>query len=206
MTNDVFEDLVNLYLDKEINPAQMGILRTELERNSERRNTFESYCRMHQASHFAALTKCPVIPRLSLDTGSIKGKPGLFALNSHVWAAGLIIAVIGTFATVYLNGPFGSARIAQTNKSNLVPIKTFAQSTPESSEPHLEFFRTLKAENESQNWAYVQELRHTRLQEGVPSSRPPSFYTWSETQPSNPLETQENPGFDLEYSSYEFKR
>ena len=30
MTDEVFEDLVNLYLDKEINPAQLNILKEEL--------------------------------------------------------------------------------------------------------------------------------------------------------------------------------
>ncbi|MCZ6673088.1 MAG: hypothetical protein O7C75_09120 [Verrucomicrobia bacterium] len=206
MTDDVFEDLVNLYLDKEINPAQLSILRGELDRNSNRRKTFESYCRMHQATHFAALSACPVIPRLGESIGLGKNKPGLFSLHRQVWAAALVILVIGSFATVYLNGPFGSARIVQTKQDTLQKIETFAQSSPEARQPPLEFFRALKAQNESQEWAYVQELRHIRAVSDAESNESPLFFSWSDNQPGKELDFETTQGFELEYSSYEFKR
>lgn len=206
MTNDVFEDLVNLYLDKEINTAQLGILRTELERNSERRNFFESYCRMHQATHFAALTKCPVIPRLSNIPAAGPRKPYFFALNWHVWAAGLMIVVLGTYATVYFNGPFGSARIELDQSKRLEPIVTFATAEPVDSLAPLEFFRALKAREQNQNSSFVQELRHARATLGVKASEDPSFSTWKEIDSGPPLKSESDPGFDLEYSNYEFKR
>lgn len=206
MTDDVFEDLVNLYLDKEISPAQLTILRGELSRNYDRQKTFESYCRMHQATHFAALSACPVIPRLSHSLSG-KTKPAFFAHNKQVWAAAVLIAVIGSFATVYFNGPFGSARIVQAKGNNLQKIETFAQTTgAQVEEPPLEFFRALKAQNQVEAWAYIQELRHARATSNFQSIQQPSLYTWTDVLPEDNLETENDYGFNAEYSSYEFKR
>ena len=119
MTDDVFEDLVNLYLDKEINPAQLTILKDELGRNRSRQKTFESYCRMHQATHFAALSASPVIPRLSQGLVRGRNKPAFFAFNRQVFAAAALIIVIGSFASIYLNGPFGSARMVPSKQYRL---------------------------------------------------------------------------------------
>ena len=206
MTDDVFEDLVNLYLDKEISPAQLNILRDELGRSIDRQKTFESYCRMHQATHFAALSVCPVIPKLSHSFGSGKNKPAFFAFNKQVWAAALLIAVIGSFTTVYFNGPFGSARIVQAKRNNLQKIETFAQTTMVPAQPPLEFFRALKAQNENQEWAYIQELRHARATSGFQSTQQPSLFTWNQVTPDAFLEAKDESGFDMELSSYEFKR
>jgi hypothetical protein len=205
MTDDVFEDLVNLYLDKEISPAQLTILRDELGRSFDRQQTFESYCRMHQATHFAALSVCPIIPKHS-HSASGKNKPAFFALNKQVWAAALLVAVIGSFTTVYFNGPFGSARIIQAKRNNLQKIDTFAQTTTESAQQPLEYFRALKAQNENQEWAYIQELRHARVASGFQSSQQPSLFTWNEVTQEEFLKTEDESGFDLQLSSYEFKR
>jgi hypothetical protein len=207
MTDDVFEDLVNLYLDKEISPAQLSILKDELIRSTERKRTFESYCRMHQASHFAALSMCPVVPRLG-ELPSTKNKPALFAMNRQVWAAAVLIAVIGSFATIYLNGPFGSARMVQAKASKLQKIETFAEATTpaKTSEPPLEFFRALKTQqDQAHEWAYVQELRHARAAEFQNRSQP-SLYTWNATTVVEPEVAEDDSGYDLEYSSYEFRR
>ncbi|MDA0346618.1 MAG: hypothetical protein O3C43_04620 [Verrucomicrobia bacterium] len=208
MTDDVFEDLVNLYLDKEINPAQLTILKDELGRNCSRQKTFESYCRMHQATHFAALTARPVIPLISPALVGGRNKPAFFALNRQVFAAAALIVVIGSFATIYFSGPFGSARMVRADNSSLQKIETFAEATvPNQSEPPLEFFRALKAQNESPSWSYVQELRHARSNSGLRTiTEAPSFYTKNEDQPNHREGIGEIPDFELEYSSYEFKR
>ena len=208
MTNDVFEDLVNLYLDKEISPAQLRILKEELLRNSDRRSTFESYCRMHQATHFAALSASPVIPRLSSSLEQGRDKPAFFALSKQVLAAAAIITVIGSFATIYFNGPFGKSRIAPVAQSNLQPIETFAQEMqPISSGAPLEFFREFKAQNAMQESAFAQELRHARVSPEFQSTQVPKQYTWVDGE----LREQKRPqpsgsSFDFEYSSYEFRR
>jgi len=208
MTDDVFEDLVNLYLDKEINPAQLTILKDELGRNCSRQKTFESYCRMHQATHFAALSASPVIPRLSQGLVRGRNKPAFFAFNRQVFAAAALIIVIGSFASIYLNGPFGSARMVPVSNTGLQKIETFAQTTPVSqSKPPLEFFRALKAQNESPSWSYVQELRHARANSALGTiQEEPLLYTKIEDQRNNRDDSAETPDFELEYSSYEFKR
>lgn len=207
MTDDVFEDLVNLYLDKEISPAQLQILRDELDRNPVRQNTFESYCKMHQATHFAALSASPVIPRLASSAGVSKQKSAFFAFNKQVWAAAVLIAVIGSFATVYFNGPFGSSRIERAQEKKLQKIDTFVQAPLERSEPPLEFFRALRAQNEVRDWSYVQELRHARANSGLPASQAiPSYYSWTDAESKSPSDKNDSQNFELEYSSYEFKR
>ncbi len=208
MTDDVFEDLVNLYLDKEISPAQLRILKEELLRNSDRRSTFEGYCRMHQATHFAALSAAPVIPRLNASIEPTKGKPAFFALSRQVFAAAAIIAVIGSFATIYFNGPFGKSRIVQVSQSNLQPIETFTQKAQlPATEPTLEFFRELKARDSAQEWAYLQELRHARATPDFQASREPRLYTWMDGEIREQKKMEESePTFDYEYSSYEFRR
>ncbi|QXD26001.1 hypothetical protein F7C95_09005 [Opitutia bacterium ISCC 51] len=207
MTDDVFEDLVNLYLDKEISPAQLRILKEELLRNSDRRSTFESYCRMHQATHFAALSAAPVIPRLHSNLEPGKGKPAFFALSRQVFAAATIIAVVGSFATIYFNGPFGKSRIVQVSQSNLQPIERFAQpAEPFITQPTLEFFR---ADNQSaaEEWAYLQELRHARATPEFQSSQEPALYTWVDGEIREKKKTvNPGPAFEFEYSNYEFRR
>lgn len=208
MTDDVFEDLVNLYLDKEISPAQLKILREELDRNSDRQSTFESYCRMHQATHFAALSATPVIPRLETSPTQGQGKPAFFALSRQVFAAAAIIAVVGTFTTIYFNGPFGKARIVQAQPTNLEPIENFAQVTPvRSSPPPLEFFRALKAQNQNADWAYITELRHSRATQEFNSNQDPAVYAWlNEELKDRENQESNDSGFDFEYSSYEFRK
>ena len=208
MTDDVFEDLVNLYLDKEINPAQLTILKDELGRNCSRQKTFESYCRMHQATHFAALTASPVIPRLSQALIGVRNKPAFFAFNRQVFAAAALIVIIGSFASIYFSGPFGSVRIVQANNSGLQKIETFAQATvPIQSEQPLEFFRALKAQNENPSWSFAQEIRHARTNSEFRTiSEAPSIYSRNEDQPNLRENIGETPEFELGYSSYEFKR
>lgn len=211
MTDEVFEDLVNLYLDKEISPAQLQILRNELERSPERQSTFQSYCRMHQATHFAALSACPVVPRQRIDTGYKHNKPSFFALNRQVWAAAALIALIGSFATVYFNGPFGSARIAEVVNSG-VKLEKIDKFTPiavaseKASQPPLEFYRSLQAENANQNWDYAQELRHVRAASNYHTLEQPSIFTLVPVIPDEALTQDEESGFQVKFSNYEFRR
>lgn len=207
MTDDVFEDLVNLYLDKEINPAQLQILRDELERNPPRHTIFGSYCRMHQATHFAALSACPVIPRLESSGRSGGWNAALFSINRKVWAAAMMVVLLTTFAAVYFNGPFGSARIVA--KSNtLERIDTFIQTTPQPSQFPLEYFRSLKARSETDNWSsYARELRHARSGNGndyYPQISSPHIWLGDNPRISHDQSIPE--GFNFEYSGFEFKR
>lgn len=207
MTDDVFEDLVNLYLDKEINPTQLTILKDELGRSSNRQRTFESYCRMHQASHFAALSMSPVIPRLNRSTNNPrKAQPTLFGLNRRFLAVTAVLAIIGSFTALYLQGPFGSARIVKNNNTDLEKIETFTQTDTTNGPLPLEFFRAMKAQNEYQNWSYVQELRHAQNNSSARRGQEASVFTWSEHQNAQQGVLVAGEDFDFNYSSYEFKR
>lgn len=211
MTDEVFEDLVNLYLDKEISPAQLNILRDELGRNPSRQKTFESYCRMHQASHFAALSACPVVPRLSSsDNNPSRNKPGFFALNNQVVAAAILITLIGSFATLYFNGPFGSARITQSPNRGIefAKIETFSPvpATDDQVQPPLEFFRSLQARESGHDWVYVQELRHARAASNFHSSDQPAPSSWNSIIPEEVAGQTDPAGFEIDFSSYEFRK
>lgn len=55
MTDNRFEKLVNLYLDKEISPEELSDLKAEIAHNLVRRKTFERLCRVHSASRKALI-------------------------------------------------------------------------------------------------------------------------------------------------------
>lgn len=207
MTDDVFEDLVNLYIDKEINPTQLNILKDELGRNTNRQRTFESYCRMHQATHFAALSMSPVIPRLNPSANSSTYYQSMFfGLNRQLFAVAAVVTLIGSFAALYFQGPFGSARIVKNSNANLEKIETFTQTELTNEPLPLEFFRAMKAQNENQNWSYVQELRHARNNYPIRRAQEPSAFTWAEQQRTQQEGLVAGEDFEFNYSSYEFKR
>ncbi len=50
MSKDKFIELINLYIDGEINPSESVLLETEVANNSEYRKIYNQYCRIHRAS------------------------------------------------------------------------------------------------------------------------------------------------------------
>ncbi|MBI5381699.1 MAG: hypothetical protein HZA31_07350 [Opitutae bacterium] len=50
MNQSKFIELLNLYVDQEIDPADAALLEEEIQRNPERRQLYLQYCRMHRAS------------------------------------------------------------------------------------------------------------------------------------------------------------
>jgi hypothetical protein len=49
MKDSKFIELLNLYLDQQIEPADAALLEDEIARNPARRQTYQQYCRMHRA-------------------------------------------------------------------------------------------------------------------------------------------------------------
>lgn len=49
MKDSKFIELLNLYLDQQIEPAEAALLEDEIARNPARRQTYQQYCRMHRA-------------------------------------------------------------------------------------------------------------------------------------------------------------
>lgn len=50
MKDHRFIELVNLYIDRQISPAEATELETELQANPRRRQVYQQYCRMHRAT------------------------------------------------------------------------------------------------------------------------------------------------------------
>ena len=88
----------------------------------------------------------------------------------------------------------------------LEKIETFAQNNPAVAQPPLEFFRALKAQNQSQDWSYVQELRHLRSLKTLENEGVPAYYSLNQRLNEAQPDLVKEPSFDREFSSYEFKR
>lgn len=50
MKDHRFIELVNLYIDRQISPAEAAELESELQANAKRRQVYQQYCRMHRAT------------------------------------------------------------------------------------------------------------------------------------------------------------
>lgn len=227
MTEDVFEDLVNLYLDKEITSAQLDILQKELERNPRRRRVFQSYCRLHQATHFAALSQCPIIPTQGKSMAPRSTLLGYFS-GKPAWAGAFIIIAFTTSLVLYLNSPVAApvgeeaisglenqldrfhAKVeipspdAEAIAGSVAKLDWF-QSEVET--PSLDAFRTFQAQGKPlQNWDYTQGLRPLRATpDYLPSHRTEDF-PFSSGYSGFLAEQEPASGFDYGYSNYEFKR
>jgi len=199
MNEEVFEDLVNLYLDKEISPQQLEILRNELNSNHVRSETFRSYCRMHQASHFAALQATPVVPtRRALS--EVKSSSGI--RRHHLgWTALAAALVLMTFSWVYLNGPFAKNRLANFTDNNSLRFGSAHFSNAASNQDSVEFFSrdeadsSLDAQQRLEAWLISQEREHWSRVQGD------HYPQGLQVERGNTL-----PGMKYQYSNYEFKR
>ena len=235
MTEDVFEDLVNLYLDKEITSVQLHILRRELERNPRRRKIFRSYCRLHQATHIAALSQCPVIPTLGKSMARRSHFLGHF-YRKPAWVGAFVILVLTSTLALYLNGPVVApiekeAIAGSVNQSDWFQVEAEtlslpasldvetiagsvsrldwfdAEADPSSRAASPDAFRTFQAQGQPlQNWDYTQSLRPLRVNpEYLPSQRPEEF-PFSSGYSGFLADQEVGSGFDFGYPNYEFKR
>jgi len=201
MNEEVFEDLVNLYLDKEISPQQLEILRSELDNNPVRAEVFRSYCRMHQASHLAALHAAPVIPtRRPLVASGSQGHP----IRTHHlgWTALAAAVVLAAFIWVYLSGPFAKSNLPRfadglfiendqtnsflTSDVNVHPNEFYSVNSDK---------RTISSEKVLESWLITQERDHWQRSAGAKSNQDMLIET---PKPGDEVKFQ--------YSNYEFKR
>lgn len=207
MTDDVFEDLVNLYLDKEITSAQLDILRGELERNPRRQSVFQSYCRIHQATHFAALRQCPVIP--TLGKSMARGPHFLSHLiGKPAWIGAFLILTFATSLPFILNRPVASSPEEEPVAGSVSRLDGFyAEAVTQPPSDTLDFFRTLQTQGQPhQNWDYTQRLRPLFATPEYLPSPPREDFPFSSGSTGFISEQEWTSGFDFEHSSYEFKR
>jgi anti-sigma factor RsiW len=133
MKEPKFIELLNLYLDQQIEPADAALLEEEIARNPARRRIYQQYCRMHRA--------CTTMFEQSSPSGSVGVKLAMAAAaadekiqafpaprRSYAWigyGAGLAAAACGAF--VFLsrsaNVPVASARdeIVQITPARALP-------------------------------------------------------------------------------------
>ncbi len=102
MKDTEFIELLNLYLDHELTPADCTRLEAEVKTNPARRRVYEQYCRMQQACKVLATDFAAEAPAVNPRTirasgseaGSRRGPAGLFAIGSLAAAAACVALVM----------------------------------------------------------------------------------------------------------------
>lgn len=74
MNESKFEELVNLYFDREISGAELECLKKELAARADRRREFQLRYRLHQATCSALSTETILFPRKSESIGQATGR------------------------------------------------------------------------------------------------------------------------------------
>jgi hypothetical protein len=100
MKDSKFIELLNLYLDQQIEPADAASLEEEIARNPARRQTYQQYCRMHRACTLMFEQSRPtsdVGVKVAMTASAAEEKIRAFPApsRSHAWigyAAGLAAA------------------------------------------------------------------------------------------------------------------
>jgi len=103
-----FIELLNLYLDHEIGPADAARLEQEIQRNPERRRTYREYCRMQKACRMLAteFAGAPALEKavgVQASTRLDRGGAGVeVRWRQWVLGAGGVIAAASLAMVVYL--------------------------------------------------------------------------------------------------------
>jgi hypothetical protein len=115
MKNDRFIELLNLYVDQQLDAREAAELEKELQRDPSRRRTYVEYCRMQKACSqlFESDRACaPVSGRLAEALAEADGKvlnlphpASRPVVQSGWWAAGLGVAACAVFAVMRLQNP-----------------------------------------------------------------------------------------------------
>ncbi|MCF7686778.1 MAG: hypothetical protein K9M98_09780 [Cephaloticoccus sp.] len=106
MTTTKFTELLNLYLDHEINLEDAAKLEAEIQHNPVHREIYRQYCRMHKgctllARDFVGATE-PTAPK-KIVVGAGKSRS-----QFTMWTTGLGLAAAAGFAVVLMTGKFAS--------------------------------------------------------------------------------------------------
>ncbi len=116
MKDTEFIELLNLYLDHELTPADCARLEAEVRANPGRRRTYEQYCRMHKACGLLAADFAAEAP--TADTGKLVAfEPAAGRRPAGLWVVGSLGVAAACVAFVLINrsqpaGPVAGA-IAQ---------------------------------------------------------------------------------------------
>lgn len=139
MKQSRFIELLNLYVDQELSPADSAELEAEIARNPERRHTYEQYCRMHRACvllfeneqapapHFTKLVaavreadeKVVAFPSAAPAGGAVARSP---VWGRSVWAAGVVAAAACVALVVMRQAP-SEVATSQPTAPQLVTVE-----------------------------------------------------------------------------------
>lgn len=141
MNQSRFIELLNLYVDQELSPADAAELELEIARNPARRRTYEQYCRMHRAClvlfekesapapHFAKLAAAvrdadeKVVAFPGATPVSAGSMPRSVGLARGWWAAGLVAAAACVVVVVMRQGPRGGLTTAESGDTEFVAVE-----------------------------------------------------------------------------------
>jgi anti-sigma factor RsiW len=124
MKDTEFIELLNLYLDHEISPADAARLEAEVQRDPQRRQVYQQYCRMQKACTLLAAdftTDTPAVVALQPQARRAVG-PNLFAIGGLMAAAACVAFVLlsRTSSPSSTNPDANGQNLAQTTASPAV--------------------------------------------------------------------------------------
>ena len=99
MKESKFIELLNLYIDQQISPAEAGLLEDDIQHNSRHRRIYQQYCRMHRA--------CTMVLENLGDRDEAAAEPPAgrvipFAPRARRWRWGYAAAAVAAAACVAL--------------------------------------------------------------------------------------------------------
>ncbi|MDB6169200.1 MAG: putative transrane anti-sigma factor [Verrucomicrobia bacterium] len=133
MKESKFIELLNLYVDHHISPADAALLEAEVRTNGARRNVYRQYCQMQKACHQLGEAFRIESPAAATTPKIIDFKPRRPALAGVTYAAG-IIAVAACIAVAFVvrsggRAPGSPAAVA-THASAPAPASVAALTAP----------------------------------------------------------------------------
>lgn len=121
MKDSKFIELLNLYIDHQISPADAALLESEIQQKPERRRIYREYCQMQKACMTLAEN---FRPEVSADDKLIEMAPSPRRIAMITYAMG-IAAAAACVALVVVNRPVGKKGSNQTR-----PISVTERTTP----------------------------------------------------------------------------
>ena len=138
MKNTEFIELINLYLDHELPPADCARLEAEVKANPDSRRIYEQYCRMQKACKVLATDFAAEAPSINprairasgTQGGSHRGFGGYFAIGSLAAAAACVALVV--LSRGKPEAPLGASAVAEATAAAPVAAAVVADSAPRS--------------------------------------------------------------------------
>lgn len=129
MTHEKFIELLNLYLDGDLPPADAAALEREIHGNVERRRIYRQYCQMQKAcAHLAERFREEASPAAQFRSGAVVEIPrragGEWFRSAALVACGAL-AACGVFVAVRLSVPQNSV----PNVAQAIPAPAIAAAT-----------------------------------------------------------------------------